>query len=88
MADVAGALTKTAQTTGKDGVAAARAVLAVEAGGAWGERSGKGEAEADEASAVDEVAIERLSAAQRRRVAAREPGDRGAPLRRARGSSS
>lgn len=69
VADVAGALTKTAKTPGKDGVAAARAVLAVEAGGAWGERSGKCEAEADEASAVDEVAIERLSPAQRRRVA-------------------
>ncbi len=70
VADVAGALTKTAKTAGKDGVAAARAVLAVEAGGAWGERSGgRGEAEVDEASAVDEVAIERLSAAQRRRVA-------------------
>jgi len=34
--DVAGALTKTAKTAGKDGVAAARAVLAVEGGGAWG----------------------------------------------------
>ena len=69
VADVAGALTKTARTTGKDGVAAARAVLAVEAGGAWGERSGKGEPEASEGSAVDEVAIERLSPAQRQRTA-------------------
>ena len=69
VADVAGALTKTAQTTGKDGVAAARAVLAVEAGGAWGEGARGGEAEAEESSAVDEVAIERLSPAQRRRVA-------------------
>ncbi len=65
---VCGALYKQAIGGGKNAVAAAKALLPVEGGAAWGTRGGGGP-EAQEGEGLDEVALDRLSPAQRRRVA-------------------
>lgn len=69
IAEVAGALTKRAiDKGGKDAVSACKALLSVEGGEAWGPR-GPESGLADDAGGLDEVAIERLSPAQRQEMA-------------------
>lgn len=68
VADVGGALYKRAVGGGKDAVSAAKALLPIEAGEAWGASAGHAETP-DEGGGLDEVAIDRLSPEQRRRAA-------------------
>lgn len=69
IAQVAGALVKRAiDTGGKDAVSACKALLPVEGGEAWGPRGPEG-ATLDEGGGLDEVAVERLSPAQRQEMA-------------------
>lgn len=69
-AAVAGNLARIAKGgKGAEAVSAAKALLPVEAGSAWGEAAAGGAAAADEGEGLDEVAIGRLSPEQRRRAA-------------------
>lgn len=69
VARVGGALYRSAVGGGRDSVSAAKALLPIEAGDAWGAGAGgRGDAP-DEGQGLDEVAIDRLSQAQRRRAA-------------------
>ena len=67
IAAAAGELAKRA-AEGKDVVAACRLLLPIEGGEAWGPRGPEG-ATLDEGGGLDEVAIERLSPAQRQEMA-------------------
>ena len=69
IAQVAGALVQRAiDKGGKDAVSACKALLPVEGGEAWGPRGPEGTT-LDEGGGLDEVAIERLSPAQRQEMA-------------------
>jgi hypothetical protein len=70
IAEVAGSLVKRAiKEGGKDGVAAAKCLLPVEGGEAWSARGPSSGGSMDEAGGLDEVALERLSPAQRQQMA-------------------